>query len=325
MQIGLRLIESNRPRHLDRIILKDCHFRSHLSEGPLMRLLMQKAGAVGFLVFLVLWIIGSVRGMMLPYPEPPPLHFSSGPEDYLGRRTSQQANFANNLKALGMEKAPLPMLIEGGEVERIQIHDKAAVMTSGTAVFEEDEAKLRAALANYKASIGSEKSTGIAPQRRIAIEVGVHPDKFDSLVADLRKIGNVTNITVEQTDRTGEFRKLHAQRQSLKKYLESVRKLRDGEKLSIDDALRLDQKIKDIENELRPLSDQLGDFLGKESLYHVNVTLAEYQPGDRGDRSYSIPQRIAHAFLWAAVWWLAVALVAALAVGVGVSVWVLRQ
>ncbi len=295
-----------------------------------MRQYAKKAGAVGFLVFLGLWIIGSARGMMLPYPEPPPLQLSSIGDEFSsggsgGRQQGSNQNFWNNLKAIGMEKTPLPMVIDQAEIERIQIHEKTAFLTTSSFEFAEDEAKIRAALATHKVSTISEKEHGIAPQRRLSIEVGVHPEKFDSLVADLRKIGTLTSIKVEQTDRTGEFRKLHAQRQSLKKYFESVMKLRNTEKLTIDDALRLDQKIKEIENDLRPLGDQLGDFLGKESFYRVQLTLAEHQPGDRGDKSYTTPQRIFHAFWWAAVWWLVVALALGLTGGVGVSVWVLRQ
>jgi hypothetical protein len=290
-----------------------------------MRLFWKKVAAVGFLVFIGLWIVGAARGLTLPYPPPPPLDLSSVTDLSSGRSASNYQNFAHNLKQLGMEKTPLPMVIDQAEIERIQIHEKTAFLVAGSTEFEADEAKIRTALATHKASTITEKESGIAPHRRLAFEVGVHPEKFDSLVADLRKIGSLTSIRVEQTDRTGEFRKLHAQRQSLKKFLESVVKLRSAEKLSIDDALRLDQKIKDIENELRPLSDQLGDFLGKESFYHVQLTLVEYQPGDKLDHAYTAPQRIFHAFLWAVVWWFAVAMGAGIVAATGVSVWVLRQ
>ena len=34
------------------------------------------------------------------------------------------------------------------------------------------------------------------------------------------------------------------------------------------------------------------------------MTLAEHQPGDKGDKTYTTPQRVFHAFWWAVVWWL---------------------
>src|SRR5207302_284945 len=140
-----------------------------------MRHYAKQAGAVGFLVFLGLWIIGAARGLTLPYPEPPPLQLFSVVDDYSssGRSSRDNPNWANNLKAVGMENMPLPKLIDQAEIERIQIHEKTATLTAGTFVFDKDEANVRAALATHKASTISEKSNGIAPQRRLSIEVGV--------------------------------------------------------------------------------------------------------------------------------------------------------
>ncbi len=288
-----------------------------------MRLLFKKAAAVGFLVLMGLWLVGSIRGLTLDYPPPPALSLGSLSDEFASTRN--YSNNWNNIKQLGLAQTPVPMVIDQEQIDRIQIHEKIANMTAGSAAFDLDEARIRGALASHNASIITEKNSGIAPQRRLALEVGVHPEKFDALVAELRQVGVLASIRIEQKDRTSEFRKLHAQRQALKKYLESVQKLRNSDKLALDDALRLDQKLKDIENELRPLSDQLGDFLGKESFYHVQFSLAEHQPGDKLDRAYTLPQRIFHAFLWAVVWWTVVALAVFIVTGTAFSVWTLRQ
>jgi hypothetical protein len=92
----------------------------------------------------------------------------------------------------------------------------------------------------------------------------------------------------------------------------------------LEDALKLEGKIQEIEKELQALNVQFGDLLGKESYYHVHVTLAEHQPGGRGDRTYTLPQRIGHAFVWAMVWWCGVALAVVVFVMAGLSVWVLK-
>ena len=47
-------------------------------------------------------------------------------------------------------------------------------------------------------------------------------------------------------------------------------------------------------------------MLGKESYYHVYVTLFEYDPGSRLDLTHTVPRRLAGAFLWALPWWLVV-------------------
>jgi adenylate cyclase class IV len=286
-----------------------------------MRLYVQKAVAVGFLVFLTLWIVGAVRGMMLDFPPPLPMSLDvvSARESY-----SRQQN-VNNLKQLGLVETPLPLVLDGPNVEKIRIHEKRAVMTAGSASFDDDSARIHAAIQSHNAEIFTYKKSGIEPHRKLNLEIGVHPDKFDALVDMLRAIGTLSSINVEQKDHTHEFRKLHAERQRLKKNLDDLNKRREGRNLSLDDDLRLLQQTQEIERKIQELSVQFGDLLGKESYYHVHVTLVEHQSGDAKETSYTWPRRVGHAFLWAAVWWFAVALAAAVVVATGVSVWVLRQ
>jgi hypothetical protein len=145
------------------------------------------------------------------------------------------------------------------------------------------------------------------------MDIGVHPDHFDALVEQLRNVGRLESVSVQQVDRTGDFRRLHAQRQSLKKHLESVLKLRDAKAPSIEDTLRLEQRIQEIEKEMQALGVQLGDFLGKESFYHIHLTVSESNAGAGLDFAARLPKRLFHAFLWALLWW------GILALGVGVA------
>jgi uncharacterized protein YfcZ (UPF0381/DUF406 family) len=287
----------------------------------------KKAAAVGFLAFMGFWIVGALQtlGREYPPPAPPSLTlfsgFSSGPD----RGYVASNNFANNLKQIGLIETPLPLVLDKPDVERIRITEKTAVLASTSTAFKNDEMKIRAAIQAQGADIFTEKKSGIEPERRWHVEIGVHPDKFDDLVDNLRTVGSLASITFEQKDRTSEFRKLHAQRQSLKKYLESITKLREGKNATLEDALKLEQKIQDIEKELQNLGVQFGELLGKESYYHVHVTLVEHQPGDRRDRTYTIGQRIGDGFVSAVTWWFGVALALGLAAATYVSVRVLRQ
>jgi hypothetical protein len=281
---------------------------------------LKKMAAIGFLAFLVLWVLGTLRDMDLPHPQPLPISIAFE-RDY----SPSLSNFANNLKQIGLVETPLPLMLDNPEVGKIRIHEKRAVLTTATTAFNEDEAKVRAAIKAEQAEIFTEKNSGINPNRKLILEIGVHPDRFEGLVDSLRKIGHLSTIHVEQKDRTGEFRKLHAQRQSLQKYLEAIIKLREGKNPSLDDALKLEQKIQDLEKELQTLSLQMGDLLGKESYYHVHLSLGEYQPGDRRDHTFTTPQRLFHGFLWALAWWFAVVFALALAMGAVVSVWTLRR
>jgi hypothetical protein len=284
-----------------------------------MRLYLQKAAAVGFLVFLTLWIVGTLRGITLDYPMPDPIVITS-----LRDQQIYQSN-ANNLKTLRLAETPLPLVLDMPAVEQIRIHDKRAILAIGTASFKSDEASIRDAVKQYKAEIFTESSSGIEPGRRLALEIGVNPDNFAALVDKLQTIGKLSSISVEQKDRTGEFHILHAKRQSLKKHLESIVKLREGKNPSLEDALRLEGKVQEIEKELQSLNVQFGDLLGKESYYHVHVTLVEHQSGGRGDRTFTAPQRIGHGFLWALVWWCGSMLAVVVLATAGLSVWVLKQ
>ncbi len=289
-----------------------------------MRFYLQKAAAVGFLVFLVLWVAGTLRGITLDYPLPTPITISEF------RSSQQQFQGANNLKQLGLGWTALPLVLDHPKVELIRIHDKRAILAIGTSEFTKDEAAIRDAIKEQnkqeqKAEIFTEHRSGIEPNRKLAIEIGVHPDNFDALVDKLQTIGTLSSITVEQKDRTGEFRTLFAKRQSLKKHLEAIVKLREGKSPTLEDSLRLEGKIQEIEKEMQGLSVQFGDLIGAETYYHIHVTLAEHVPGGKGDKTYTMPQRVGHAFLWATAWWFAVALACCVAAGACMSVWVLMQ
>jgi hypothetical protein len=80
----------------------------------------------------------------------------------------------------------------------------------------------------------------------------------------------------------------------------------------------LEQKVQDIERELQHIGVQLGDFVGKDSYYHVYVTLSE--AGGRADHAYDLPVRVGHAFAWALVWWGGGALTVFVLAGTAVSV-----
>ena len=279
-----------------------------------MRQLLHKLAAVGFLLFVCLWIGGTVRGYALPYPEAPIFDFS-----IFDRAATQRLMQANNLKQIGLATTPVPLVLERPEVEQIQVYERIAYLGTATRAFDDDEAQIRSAVAGHQGTIFNESSSGLAPDRQLTLDIGVNPEKFDALLQELKQIGKFEHINVQQRDRTADFRQLNAKRQSLKKYLEATLKLRGVKDASVDDSLKVEQKIQDIEKELQQVGVQLGDLLGKESFYHIQMSLREYQTGSRHDREYTMPKRVAHAFVWAVAWWCATAIGAAVAVGTVVS------
>lgn len=266
----------------------------------------KRIAAVAFLTFLALWVVALVGGFALPLPrasaDPVAFSYATKREDGLARQ-----QLANNLRELGLAREPVRGVLDRADLEKVQVHEKTGRVTTTTTDFAADEAAVRAALADHKAVVADETSGGVAPDRRLTLEVGVAPDRFDALVERLQRVGRLESLRVEQRDRTGEFRQLAARRQSLKKHLETVSKLSTRDNAT-DDSLKLAREVKDIERELEALSAQAGDFLGKESLYTVTVTLVEDEPGRNGP-TVTAARRAGHALLWAGAWWGAAAVV----------------
>jgi hypothetical protein len=286
-----------------------------------MRQLWKKAAALGFLLFLGLWIAGTTAGLappslrQAPAAAPPAaVVWSQSISDSTARR-----QLANNMRQLGLARAPLPVVLEQVDVEQARVHEKSARIATSAVSFEADEAEVRAAIEEQRALVINETSGGREPERRLTLEIGVHPDKYDALVDRLGRIGRLESVSVQQQDRTNEFRQLYARRQSLKKQLESVRKLLARDHPTIDDSLKVEQKIHDLERELRSVSVQLGDLVGKESFYHVYLTLVEHLPGAGPGRASFLVRRTARAFLWATAWWCVAAVVLGASGGAYVS------
>ena len=280
----------------------------------------KRIAAAAFLTFVVLWVVALVGGFTLPLPRASadPIVYSPAATKEVGLNRQQ---LANNLRELGLAREPVRGVLDRTDLDKVQVHEKTGRVATTTTDFADDEAAVRAALAEHKAVVADETSGGVSPDRRLTLEVGVAPDRFDGLVARLQQIGRLESLRVEQRDRTGEFRQLAARRQSLKKHLETVSKLSTRDNPT-DDSLKLAREVKDIERELEALSAQAGDFLGKESLYTVTVTLVEDEPGRHGP-TVTLARRAWHALLWAGAWWGVAAAVAASLAGVVASARVL--
>jgi hypothetical protein len=279
----------------------------------------KKLAAAGFLLFLSLWAAGFVRGFTLPRPDLPSLPVSSvsySSEDY--RR--EGARTANNLKQIGFHEAPLPQVLDQEDVNKIRVFEKTAQLAAGTAAFPDDEGRVRRGVADARATVFSERASGVAPDRTLALGIAVHPDRFDALLREMSSVGHLGSILVQQQDRTGEFRRLHAQRQSLRKHQDALLKLRGAKNLTVEEALKVEQKVLEVEKEAESVGVQLGGLLGGEPSYNLFVTLQEYQPGDRHDPGVGLAGRLGAAFLWALGWWLVAALALTLAAGAYVSV-----
>jgi hypothetical protein len=288
---------------------------------------MKKLAALLFLLFLALWAAGVIRTFTLDEPDlslfgGPALHSLSSNPSF--REANPGMRSAHNLAQIGLIQTPLPQLLDKADVNQIRVYEKTAALAAGTTAFEHDQERVRQTLQDQKAAIFSDKAEGVGAKRQLTLGISVHPDRFDALLKTLTQVGQVESIRVEQQDRTSEFRRLYAQRQSLKKHQEAILKLRGGGKLSVEEALKLEQRIMEIEKEIQTVAVQLGDFLEKEPSYNLFVTLQEIQPGSWHDRSFTVGRRLGNGFLWAVGWWAAAALAVGMGVGAYLSIKTLR-
>jgi hypothetical protein len=285
----------------------------------------KKLAAIGFLSLLLLWAVGVARSFTLTQPELPAVSFPSFSSDEYG----SGRGVANNLKQIGLEIAqfvgiPLPQVLNQGNLDKIRVYEKNAHLSSATASFTNDEERARQAISEHKAVIFSESTSGITPQRSVSLGIRVHPDRFDSLLQELTGVGEITSIATQQRDRTEEFRRLHAQRRSLEKHHDAILKLQGAARASVEEALKLEQKILEIDKEIQSVGVQLGDLLDREPSYNLFLTLKEYQPGSRQDRSFTLARRLGSGLLWALGWWWMAVLSLALVVAVFASIRTLR-
>lgn len=273
-----------------------------------MNQLALKSAAIGFLLFVALWIIGIVRNVnageaeMPDLPAPIPLSIASSDDYKVGNR------LANNLKQIGMQQTPLPQVLAQADLDQVEIYEKSAHLAAGSTAFTDDEASIREAITTHKASVFSERASGLAPRRSLALGIAVAPAQFDSLLAALSKVGQLASINVQQQDRTSEFRKLHAQRQSLAKHQEAILKLRGAGKLSAEEALKVEQKIMELDKEIQSVAIQLGGLLNREPAYNLFITLQEHRPGSWQDKAgFNLTRGLGLGFAWAVGWWFTIA------------------
>jgi hypothetical protein len=285
----------------------------------------KRLGAIGFLLLLGLWTVGVGRSFTLTLPEPQTVAFTSFSsfDEYGSGR-----GVANNLKQIGIAgdwgDTPLPQVFNPDNLNKIRIFEKNAHLSLRSTTFSSDEELVRQAISAQQAMIFSETASGIAPDRSLALGIRVHPDRYDALLHDLSQVGQLGSITAQLRDRTDEFRRLHAQRQSLRTHQDAILKLRGSGKLSVEEALKLEQKLLEIDKENQSIGVHLGELLDREPSYNLFLTLKEYQPGSRLDRSFTLARRLGSGLLWALGWWWMAALGIGLLIAVYASIRILR-
>lgn len=162
----------------------------------------------------------------------------------------------------------------GQSVNIDQKYQKIASVVTNTKSFEEDEKALRDLTAKHSALIQFERSSGMAGSRRVELAIGVPPERFDPMITELKKIGQLASIQINKTDKTNEYKELKAKRASLEKTRDSLVSLK-SKPGRIEEFTALENRILQIEDQIQDTGVSLGDFDQENEFCTVNVSLDE--------------------------------------------------
>ena len=110
---------------------------------------------------------------------------------------SSSGEFSFSKKNYASEKFAAPGGKGGGAQSVEQKYEKVASMLSRTSDFEGDENRVRSTIAKYYALVQYEQSSGLAGNRRLELAVGVVPMEFDNIVEEIRHIGTLSSIRID--------------------------------------------------------------------------------------------------------------------------------
>lgn len=178
-------------------------------------------------------------------------------------------------------------------------YEKTATLKTKTSDFESDEKKIRTQITNFKGIIQYEKKSGNKGNREIKLLIGVAPEKFDSLYTSLLKIGQIRFNEVVKVDKTNDYRRLMAEKESFEKILKSLNELK-SKSGTITDYIGLHDKILEIENNMQDIGVRLGDFKSEEQFCTIKLSILE---GVQNKISNTFWIRFKIAFEWTLIYY----------------------
>lgn len=140
-----------------------------------------------------------------------------------------------------------------------QKYEKIASLNSNTANYDNDEKKLRETIGQFKALIQFEQNYGLKGSRRLNLAIGVAPESFDGFVEEVKKIGTITSIHINKTDKTNEYKDLNAKRVSLEKARDSLIALKN-KAAEVNELINLEDRILAVETEIQSTGIKLGEY-----------------------------------------------------------------
>lgn len=265
---------------------------------PLFKTRLIRTIAALILGFFVLFIFRFIYGYTTGLSELQEEEFSG----FLGDNENVKKNYASDsyrFKRVAAEMAVASgASVQAQQFDVSQKYEKTATVRTRTKQFEDDEKSVRATIKKFNSIIQYEKNAGRKGNRSIYFLIGTPPDKFDSLYAEVLKIGAILSKEIVKTDKTSEFKNLNAKKNSLETTRQSLLEIKK-QSGKIDEYINLQNRILEIEQELQSLGVQLGDFSEENEFCTVRLSLSESQ-----EIKISFLHRTKVAFEWSAKYYL---------------------
>jgi len=210
---------------------------------------------------------------------------------------ASQSNIFDNISSTQRNYATKKYKASGNSTNTAAInvdqkYEKIAAIKTKSSEFENEEKSSRTKIEEQQALIQFEQKGGNPGNRKLHLVIGVPPENFDALYADLIQIGTVQAKLITKKDKTNEYKELNAKKKSLEQVRNSLIELKSkGGK--IEEYMGLENRILEIEQELQSLGVSLGDFDDENEFCTVQFSLIEGQIVKIG-----IMQRVKVALEW---------------------------
>jgi len=185
-------------------------------------------------------------------------------------QTYSKNNYASMKRQVykeGVKEAPVTINVE-------QKYEKVASLISESREFEKSEKETREIVKKHEALIQYEQNSGLKGNRYLNLTIGVFPDKFDFMIEEIRKIGNLKSVEINKFDKTSEYKDLNAKRKTLEESRQSLISLKSRAG-KIDEFINLENKIMEVEKQIQEFGIKLGDYDAENEFCTVKLTLIE--------------------------------------------------
>jgi hypothetical protein len=155
-----------------------------------------------------------------------------------------------------------------------QKYEKIATVGLATGQFDQHRTAIERIVTDVGGQVQLERLQGLSGRRLLNLGIGVPPEKFDSFIVDVRKLGRETGLTVVKNDKTNDYLRLRARRASLEKTRSQLENLQAAGG-SVDERLKVQTQLTELEEKIQEMAVSLGEFDLQNELCTVKLTLAE--------------------------------------------------